>query len=130
MLACYDGQGAFYKPHMDSATTDPRRVTAIVYLVADDWDAAPDRDGGQLVWWNILEGDPDNPKDSPKKHVLNPTTGQLCVFKARTIMHEVLPTHRKRFAVTLWYYLKPGSKEAIQSAKDHETSLPKGTTAA
>ena len=36
MLACYDGQGAFYKPHMDSATTDPRRVTAIVYLVADD----------------------------------------------------------------------------------------------
>jgi hypothetical protein len=30
MLACYDGQGAFYKPHMDSATTDPRRLTAIV----------------------------------------------------------------------------------------------------
>lgn len=92
---------------MDSATTDPRRVTAIVYLVEDDWDAAPDRDGGQLVWWNIEQGDPDAGSVA-RKHTLNPSAGQLCVFKARTIMHEVLPTHRKRFAVTLWWALPRG----------------------
>ena len=105
MLACYDGQGAFYKPHMDSATTDPRRVTAIVYLVDDAWDASPKADGGQLVWWRVGEGGATLP-GPPDKRLLDPKPGQLCVFRARTIMHEVLPTHRKRFAVTLWYYLK------------------------
>ena len=105
MLACYDGEGAFYKPHMDSAGTDPRRLTAIVYLVPPDWDAAPHKDGGQLVYWLVDEGS-EEPRGGgpPAKVTLDPKAGRLVLFQARTIMHEVLPTHRKRFALTLWYF--------------------------
>lgn len=110
MLACYDGQGAFYKPHMDSSGTDPRRLTAIVYLVPPDWDAAPSKDGGQLVWWLVDEYE--QPKYGTARNCLDPRAGRLVLFNARTVMHEVLPTHRKRFALTLWYF----------SASDHQQS--------
>ena len=122
MLACYDGEGAFYKPHMDSATTDPRRLTAIVYLVPPDWDAAADADGGKLLWWRVrpdFEEDGERPAKrevaATTSHNLTfittqrphpytqvaPREGRLVLFRARTVKHEVLPTHRKRFAVTL-----------------------------
>ena len=39
----------------------------------------------------------------------DPKAGRLVLFKARTVLHEVLPTHRKRFALTLWYF--EGKKE-------------------
>ena len=114
MLACYDGQGAFYKPHMDSMNSDPRRLTAIVYLVPEDWDADPDADGGQLNWWLVPDEQAGRKTDAvraeemkrepPIKQTLNPKAGRLVLFKARTVMHEVLPTHRKRFALTLWYF--------------------------
>ncbi len=86
---------------MDSATTDPRRLTAIVYLVPPDWDARPQADGGQFIWW-LVEEDTERPEKgaAPNKHALSPKAGRLVLFKARTVMHEVLPTHRKRFALT------------------------------
>lgn len=99
-----DGEGAFYKPHMDSATTDPRRLTAIVYLVPPDWDAAPEADGGRLVWWVVDEDEAPVGGGAPAKHTLEPKAGRLVIFRARTVMHEVLPTHRKRFALTLWFF--------------------------
>jgi hypothetical protein len=69
MLACYDGQGTFYKPHMDSATTDPRRVTAILYLVPEGWNGHAERDGGNLVWWVVDENET---RVDDKKHELEP----------------------------------------------------------
>lgn len=125
MLACYDGEGSFYKPHMDSMNTDPRRLTAIVYLVPRDWDATPEADGGQLRWWIVDDESAPAPADAiaeeegdskpslatvlppaapPVEHTLDPRAGRLVLFKSRTVMHEVLPTHRKRFALTLWYF--------------------------
>ena len=109
------------KPHMDSASSDPRRLTAIVYLVPPDWDARPEADGGQLNWWIVTDesakeneaakGDVPPAKggaqeriNPPAKRTLDPRAGRLVLFKARTVMHEVLPTHRKRFALTLWYF--------------------------
>ena len=108
---------------MDSTSSDPRRLTAIVYLVPPDWDARPERDGGRLVWWLVDEderpigrkevrdggeggGEADGGR-SPwpeQKHQTDPQAGRLVLFKSRTVMHEVLPTHRKRFALTLWYF--------------------------
>ena len=43
-------------------------------------------------------------KTGVQKHTTDPKAGRLVLFKARTVMHEVLPTHRKRFALTLWYF--------------------------
>ena len=43
-------------------------------------------------------------RGAPHKNACAPKAGRLVLFKARTVMHEVLPTHRKRFALTLWYF--------------------------
>ena len=95
MLACYDGAGAFYKPHMDSMNSDPRRLTAIVYLVPPDWDARPEKDGGRLVWWLVDEESnsprhvlPDGSRE-PVRQTTEPKAGRLVLFNARTVMHEV-----------------------------------------
>jgi len=126
MLACYDGQGAFYKPHMDSMDDDPRLVTAIFYLVDDKWDGRLEADGGNLIWWTVTEDDLESAHSEREKHQLEPKVetrrssfhlavvlccflscaqaGRLVVFNSRTVMHEVMPTHRKRFAVTLWFF--------------------------
>ena len=96
-------------------TTPRRRLTAIIYLVPPDWDAAPTCDGGRLVWWvpehsaeaRWLPGGrlPQSSGAEPApKHAVDPRCGRLVLFDARLVMHEVLPTHRKRFAVTLWFY--------------------------
>ena len=45
---------------------------------------------------------------SDAKHTLVPQSGRLVLFEARRVMHEVLPTHRKRFAATLWLYRRDG----------------------
>ena len=57
----------------------------------------------------VDEGTEDVPVDRSaaggiQKHTTDPKAGRLVLFKARTVMHEVLPTHRKRFALTLWYF--------------------------
>ena len=129
MLACYDGQGAFYKPHMDSATTDPRRVTAIVYLVPPDWDAAADAHGGKLLWWQVR---PDFAEEArpPAKREVAPKEGRLVLFRARTVKHEVLPTHRKRFAVTLWFFRAKaaGDERVKQQPWEVEAELVRSST--
>ena len=112
--------------HLDNfrpkSNTLPRRLTAIVYLVQPDWDARPHADGGQLKWWLVPEeggafkadvaaagpaaafrGGQDS-EAAGAKQTLDPRAGRLVLFDARTVMHEVLPTHRKRFALTLWYF--------------------------
>ena len=42
--------------------------------------------------------------DADGKRTVDPQAGRVVLFKARTVIHEVLPTHRKRFALTLWYF--------------------------
>eukprot|EP00967_Tisochrysis_lutea_P006221 scaffold7394_cov35-Tisochrysis_lutea.AAC.3 len=101
---------------------DPRRLTAIIYLVPEDWDASPQADGGQLVWWREDEAAASPCQGStmgrgegnsaPARAAVAPACGRLVMFDSRAIMHEVLPTHRKRFAVTLWYY---GAQAVAQS---------------
>lgn len=90
MLACY-APGDFYGPHKDSAAYDPRRITAILYLLPPDW--CPD-DGGHLVWW------PPTKSGTPVRQIYHPTPGALVLFNATTVLHEVTPpTKRRRFAV-------------------------------
>ena len=56
--------------------------------------------------WEVEEGIQTTHSDA--KHTLVPQPGRLVVFEARRVMHEVLPTHRKRFAATLWLYRRDG----------------------
>lgn len=35
---------------------------------------------------------------------VEPLGDRLLIFQSRSIEHEVMPSHGKRFAITMWYY--------------------------
>lgn len=106
-LASYPKE-AFYKKHMDggydSKLNNGRKVTAIFYA-NKDWTSS---DGGQLRLYKRrpnpfqLEKGATEPNEDEMEHDIDPVGGRLVLFRSRDIPHEVLPTGRKRFAVSLW----------------------------
>jgi SM-20-related protein len=88
-LAHYPGDGARYVRHKDALEgAQNRRLTAIVYL-NPDWEPSH---GGQLQLHSV-----------PPAQVA-PVLGQVVVFLATAVEHEVLPTWAPRLAATAWYY--------------------------
>ena len=65
-----------------------RVLTVILYLNEEDW--SPD-DGGELQY-----------KVGEDKFKVIPSGGTVVVFDSRKVLHEVLPTTRNRYAMTLW----------------------------
>ncbi|OQR66189.1 egl nine1-like [Tropilaelaps mercedesae] len=93
MLACYPGGGTRYYKHVDNPNFDGRKITCIYYL-NKAWDGR--RDGG------LLRIFPENHRN----HVasVEPILDRLVVFWSdRRNPHEVLPSERIRFALTVWY---------------------------
>ena len=93
MVACYPGQGTRYKRHVDNPYKDGRKLTTILYL-NENYDAA--RDGGVLRIYK---------PDGSSFYEIEPVFGRLIVFwsDSRT-PHEVLPSYRERFAISVWYF--------------------------
>ncbi|KDO20529.1 hypothetical protein SPRG_13227 [Saprolegnia parasitica CBS 223.65] len=88
MLTCYPGHGAAYVKHCDNPNRNGRKLTAILYL-NPLWD---ERDGGQLVLHR-----------TPITRI-SPVLDRLLLFFSDTrVPHEVLPSHAKRYALTVWY---------------------------
>jgi hypothetical protein len=137
-VACA-GDGARYVPHRDNsaaaaaaaATQRPssgrsssgnkaslhnnlREITCILYMNPTDWDAA--RDGGCLRL-HLAAGPHgrtgcalDCAGASSGCHVdVMPSAGRMVLFKSRQVLHEVLPAHRSRLAMTLWLFGEPPS---------------------
>uniref|UniRef100_A0A7S0IMP4 Fe2OG dioxygenase domain-containing protein n=1 Tax=Micromonas pusilla TaxID=38833 RepID=A0A7S0IMP4_MICPS len=103
MLANYPGDGARYVAHLDNDPGDPRHsegepglrasdraVTAILYL-NPDWEESH---GGCLRVH--LEGPGGATVD------VAPSAGRMVLFDCRRIVHEVLPSHASRWAMTAW----------------------------
>jgi len=93
MIACYPGEGTHYVKHVDNPNKDGRCITAIYYL-NKDWD--PEKDGGVLKIYSacvpgvIAE--------------VNPIFDRAIFFWSdRRNPHEVMPSYRSRFAITVWY---------------------------
>ena len=103
MLANYPGDGARYVAHLDNDPGDPRHsegepglrasdraVTAILYL-NPDWEESH---GGCLRVH--LQGTGGATVD------VAPSAGRMVLFDCRRIVHEVLPSHASRWAMTAW----------------------------
>ncbi|CAI9730133.1 egl nine homolog 1-like [Octopus vulgaris] len=93
MIACYPGNDAGYIRHVDNPNKDGRCITCIYYL-NKDWDV--ERDGGLLRIFP--EGQENVANVIPKFDRL------LFFWSDRRNPHEVLPTKRSRYAITVWYY--------------------------
>jgi len=93
MVACYPGGGSHYVKHVDNPNGDGRVVTAIYYL-NKDWDSKID--GGSLKIYSQVN------KGAVVK--IEPMFDRVVFFwsDARN-PHEVLPSNRPRYAVTVWY---------------------------
>jgi len=94
MVACYPGNGTYYKKHVDNPLSDGRIITALYYL-NKDWNKHTD--GGLLRIY---------PKQKPNSRVdFSPIFNTLLIFFSDgRNPHEVLPAYRERFAITHWYF--------------------------
>ena len=102
-VASYGPDGAHYVAHRDNqgnTPSDRRCFTLILYLNDPDWDA--ERDGGALRAY-IGADLADEEGDSAKQVVdICPKGGTLVMFRSRVLLHEVLPAHRRRWALSVW----------------------------
>ena len=104
-----DGDGSRYTRHYDNANGNGRRVTA-VYYVNTGWRRAY---GGQLRLYN---------SSVPGEAVptcfidVEPLADRLVLFYSdmRTL-HEVLPAHFDRYALTVWFFDK--TEKALAKAR-------------
>jgi len=93
MVACYPGSGSHYVKHVDNPSKDGRIITAIYYL-NKNWNS--ETDGGSLHIY---------PKVSKGAAIkINPDFDRLVFFWSDSRNpHEVMPSNRHRYAVTVWY---------------------------
>jgi len=77
-------------------------VTAVLYLCGEDgdWDVA--KHGGCLRTYvgGALEDDVGG--SAVEVRDVSPQVGRLVLFNSRELLHEVVPTHRQRLAVSIW----------------------------
>ena len=97
MVACYDGAGTRYVQHVDNdgVTGDRRELSAVLYVNDANWDC--EKDGGALRCHDVVGGYTDTYTD------IAPVGGRLVLFKSRKVLHEVMPSQRRRFAITIWF---------------------------
>ena len=115
-LACYDGNGAHYIPHRDTPELlkgksshplrwllqpglEERKFTIILYLNESVWNYG---EQGNLRCY--INADVEDTTGLSAKSILNiePKGGRMIIFDSTKILHEVIPTSQRRFAITCW----------------------------
>ena len=103
MLACYDGGGASYGPHVDNADGDGRvdgRVLTVVVYLNEAWDRGH---GGELAIFQPEAGELGDDGVEGRWHAVWPEAGTLAIFRADWTLHEVRPAHASRYAFSMWF---------------------------
>eukprot|EP00434_Breviolum_minutum_P007902 symbB.v1.2.006970.t1/scaffold348.1/size222345/9 len=111
MAAVYDGNGSFYAAHRDNEHhvhkgdgrpwVNFRSLTAVMYMNPYGFD--DNKDGGSLRCF--LDAKPDDLTGASATQIqeISPRGGRAVLFPSRTLLHEVLPSYRRRYALTLWF---------------------------
>lgn len=94
MIACYPGDGTYYKKHIDNPHKDGRCITCIYYL-NQDWDIKTH--GGLLRMFPSAH-------DSQVANIEPIFDRMLFFWSDKRNPHEVLPSFATRFAITVWYF--------------------------
>ena len=127
MLSMFPPDGAAYLPHVDVSRAAAskhdddddeagyRAVLSLVYYInAPDWD--PQKDGGCLRVKQL--GDTGETMD------VAPTHDRLVIMLSEHTEHEVLPTYRRRHALSNWLQEKEGAPPGKDRSIGHsEVSL-------
>mmetsp|Transcript_32202 Transcript_32202/g.68944 ORF Transcript_32202/g.68944 Transcript_32202/m.68944 type:complete len:382 (+) Transcript_32202:145-1290(+) len=111
MASIYDANGSHYAAHRDNERGSNNRwmnyraLTMIVYVNPTGFQSA--EDGGQLRCH--LGAAPTDVTGKTAKEVkdIAPRGGVMALFDSRVVLHEVLPSHLRRYAQTLWLLSAP-----------------------
>mmetsp|Transcript_165886 Transcript_165886/g.527431 ORF Transcript_165886/g.527431 Transcript_165886/m.527431 type:complete len:561 (-) Transcript_165886:318-2000(-) len=113
MVSIY-ADGARFQKHVDNPNRDGRLLTTILYLNnGEPWGT---KDGGEL---RIFPSAPGAPPAN-----FEPLGGRLVLFWADKLAHEVLPSRRRRMALTYWWF-----DRAEREAKVKELAFSAGPAA-
>eukprot|EP01069_Polyplicarium_translucidae_P001672 Polyplicarium_translucidae@DN1764_c0_g1_i1.p1 len=109
-ISCFTGGGTHHAMHFDSGYSETsntgRKVAAVYFPNELPW---KEEDGGQLrVHAAVSKGaqmrDADGDVEKQRESMcLDPVGDRLVLLWCRSVPWEVLPTHRKRFALTMWF---------------------------
>ncbi|CAD5119084.1 DgyrCDS7729 [Dimorphilus gyrociliatus] len=107
MIACYPGNGTGYMRHIDNPNEDGRCLTTIYYL-NKNWNTQTD--GGLLrIFPEVFNQVAD----------IEPKFDRLLFFWSdRRMPHEVLPTYKERYAITVWYFDTEERARAIRRVQN------------
>eukprot|EP00873_Tetraselmis_striata_P043355 jgi/Tetstr1/463619/TSEL_008481.t1 len=123
MLSLYPPPSGRFQKHIDNTARDGRCLTVLLYL-NPGWEAAS---GGALRLWPLQTGHVQGSLITTAAQTLSrgegaepvdllPVAGRLAMFYSDRVLHEVLPTHKLRHAVTQWYYDRVERAEALVAA--------------
>ena len=75
-------------------------MTAILYLNLPGWDDTVD--GGKLKCYLNCSSDDHTGETASSVRAINPAGGTLVLFDSTYLLHEVTPSSRDRYALTIW----------------------------
>lgn len=117
-------KSGFYGRHFDSSPEDKstcrRKISLLLYLNDETWDV--EKDGGVLRAYLSQQSHQSNTTKKRKRDSdgldegrdsiqdIVPRGGTLVLFDSASVEHEVLPTHRERWAVVGWFLGEDESK--------------------
>uniref|UniRef100_F1KUB5 hypoxia-inducible factor-proline dioxygenase n=1 Tax=Ascaris suum TaxID=6253 RepID=F1KUB5_ASCSU len=110
MVAIYPSNGTRYVKHVDNPLRDGRCVTSIYYS-NENWNV--NQHGGMLRLY---------PETSAVPVDISPQADRLVLFWSdRRNPHEVMPTFKNRFAVTIWYFDESEKMAALEKKRQEDT---------
>ncbi|XP_048734188.1 egl nine homolog 1-like [Ostrea edulis] len=115
MIACYPGNGSYYRRHIDNPSGDGRVITCILYL-NKDWISK--EHGGVLRIFSA--------QDESCYVDVSPIYNRMLFFWSdRRNPHEVQPAFRTRFAITVWFFDKAEREKAKEECALQDVSSMK-----
>ena len=111
-----DTNGSRYTSHFDNANGNGRRITAIYYLNKN----YEKQNGGCLR----IHQPNTSTKDLKPKVDIEPIADRLVLFFSdKRVPHEVLPTYKDRYAVTVWFFDSIEKANAMKKSKDPKNAV-------
>lgn len=116
-LACYDGKGSNYVAHRDAPAevgkidwvlqpgVYDREFTMVLYLNDTTWDSTTadgDNCDGNLRCFLNTQNDDITGETATEVRNIAPIGGRLVIFDSKRVLHAVLPTSKRRIALTSW----------------------------
>ncbi|XP_075679774.1 HIF prolyl hydroxylase [Dermatophagoides pteronyssinus] len=114
MIACYPSNFTKYVRHVDNPNNDGRCITSIYYL---NKDYSRERDGGVLRLFPQMN-------DGIVADIEPRFNRVIFFWSDRRNPHEVMPSTRMRFAITVWYFDANERERAIQKYRENSMQCP------